>query len=169
MDCCWVCSWPSWSAWSAVLACFVQEWRPVRRAVESPPTGLPTSDLPAPDRPFRTSDSRTMRPGNLVVAPDRTRSAVWTASLARDNAVVHEGSDGTGRRLFTTTLVVAESPAHAARLAARLGGTADRLSLGEQGSTGPLANRLYYCELSAMADEAVVGVSDSDRPAAMAP
>ena len=90
----------------------------------------------------------------LVVSPDGTRSARWDGTSDRHNAVVFAGPLGLGEPLFHATFVAADSPAAAARLAARLDGTADSVSLGAQGSTGSHAHRLYYCALPTSGDAA---------------
>lgn len=91
--------------------------------------------------------------GAVVVSPDRHRSAWWDGSSDRHgNTAVFAGPDCSGDPLFFATLVHAASPAEATQLAAQLGGHAHQRSLGDQGSTGPQADRLYYCDAPATPD-----------------
>lgn len=118
----------------AVLACVVLLVRRARGGRRAAPDGTAS---PPP------------RPGSAVVSPERDRSAWWDGTSDRPhNATVYAGPDCSGEPLFRATFVEAASPAEAAQRATRLGGTCQDRSLGAQGSTGPAADRLYYCDLS---------------------
>ena len=102
-----------------------------------------TAERVVPPRP-RAATS----PGSRVVSPDGSRSAWWDGRpVAPENALVFPGEHCTGEPLFRATFVLADDPEHAARLAFQLGGTVEPASLGAGGSTGPDADRLYYCAM----------------------
>ena len=131
---------------------------------------LPASEQPHPGSAGMPAALRDV--GCRVLAPDRSRSAFWDgSSTRRDNTLVYKGPDCTGEPIMTATFVFGTTSEAAAGLCEALGGRVRSTSLGEEGCTGPVVDRLYFCELPAATSAGktirVAGTAVADRPGAV--